>query len=603
MSDEAAAEVCGSGLFLALPDDVLAFISGRLGLRDLFALALCCRGLWEAIADSEKIWFAQCCRIGPPPHALPLWREGVDSYFTLCRFLASVEPLLGVWVHQNPELRNVVCVLWGFLSVVGVSVIPQEVGPLGLDSGPLLWAPVFEVLADADGAPSRLFLHGRGDRGEDRLYPGTVQPIDSSCNVLLLEVDVRQRDPCFPPNPPRLPYSGCFSFLSEGKYPTFTRHLRRLNTNVISSPPANPFSQLSFSDRNWLLNEVADTVALEIPSDLATAPLFERCSPCNDTKLLAGRWSQLTEMHMLNRRRIKMKATNRLVPGLMKHRSLDGCDGINDHQSTVAGKRKAFFSVFENLRDEPKQYMSRSMFPQVADLVSSSGNYWWSTPDGLLNFLMSSDSIGLSLKAAHKMDATNMAWPDMSYDWFALYKLPMQVPTACHEHAGLWGGTFGWPFEDKPEKALFLVLLSYEEVMGHRLLIATKILEGTQRLLYPNGSPMFTVRLDEAPKNPFPWGIDRESPRVKVKKSYNGEGVVTSYGFLCSDLEPGALYVLQNGLLAFVWEKSDSVITLQRIVLQELLRKGERVPMLPPTADFSYFTKSYSNMFAAVQNG
>ncbi|URE39566.1 F-box protein [Musa troglodytarum] len=319
------------------------------------------------------------------------------------------------------------------------------------------------------------------------------------------------------------------------------RHLRRLNTNIIFGPPANPYSQLCFSDRNWLLNEVADAVALEIPSDLATAPLFERCSPRNDTKLLAGRWSQLTEMHMLNRRRIKMKAADRLVPGLMEHRSLDACDGINDHRSAVSGKRRALFSVFEKLRDEPKQHN----------------------------------------------------------DWFALYKLP----SAWHELAGLWSGTFGWPSEDKPEKALFLVLLSYEEIRGRRLLIATKILEGTQRLHYPNGSPMFTVKLDEAASYPFPWGVDRVSPRVEVKKSYNGEGAVACSGFLCADLKPGALYVLQNGLLIFVWEKSNSVITLQRIVLQELLRKGERVPMLPPTADFLYFTKPYSDMFAAVQNG
>ncbi|URE39563.1 F-box protein [Musa troglodytarum] len=267
-------------------------------------------------------------------------------------------------------------------------------------------------------------------------------------------------------------------------------------------------------------------------------------------------------MHMLNRRRIKMKAADRLVPGLMEHRSLDACDGINDHRSAVSGKRRALFSVFEKLRDEPKQqYMSRSMFPQ--------------------------------------MDATNMAWPDTSNDWFALYKLP----SAWHELAGLWSGTFGWPSEDKPEKALFLVLLSYEEIRGRRLLIATKILEGTQRLHYPNGSPMFTVKLDEAASYPFPWGVDRVSPRVEVKKSYNGEGAVACSGFLCADLKPGALYVLQNGLLIFVWEKSNSVITLQRIVLQELLRKGERVPMLPPTADFLYFTKPYSDMFAAVQNG
>ncbi|RZS24031.1 hypothetical protein BHM03_00057054 [Ensete ventricosum] len=588
MSGVVAADVCGSGLFLALPDDVLAFISGRLPLRDLFALALCCRGLWKAIADSEKCWFAQCCRLGPPPDALPLWREGVASYFTLCRFLASVAPLLGVWVHQNPDL-NVVCVLWGFLSVVGVSVISQEEGSLGLNCGSIVWAPVFEILADADGAPSRLFLHGRGDHGEDRLYPGAVQPIDPSCNVLRLEVDVRQKDPCFPPNAPRLPYSRCFSSVSDGRYPTFTRHLRRLNTNIISSPPAIPFSQLSFSDCNRLLNEVADAVALEVPPDLATAPLFERCSPCNDTELLAGRWSQLTEMHMLNRRRIKTKAVDRLVPSLMEHRSLAGCDGINDHQSTVSGNKKALFSVFGNLRDERKQHMSRSIFPQVTDLVSSSGTPWWSTPGGLHKFLMSSDSIGLSFKTAHKM---NFSWPDMSHDWFALYKLPMQVPTACREHAGLWGVTFGWPSE---EKTLYLVLLSYEEELrGHRLLIATEIPQGTERLLNPNGYRLFTVKLDEEASNPFPWGTDGESPRLEVKKSYNGEK---------SDCEPGALLVLQNGLLLFVSEKSNFVITLRRIVLQELLRNGERMQKLPPTANLSCFNMSYSNMFAAIQNG
>ncbi|WOL00103.1 hypothetical protein Cni_G08816 [Canna indica] len=111
-----------------------------------------------------------------------------------------------VYVY-NPELGNVVCVLWGFLSVVGVRVIPQELGPLGLDAGPLLWAPVFEILADADGSPSCFFLHGRGEGGEDCVFPGSVQSIDPSCNVLLLEVDAHRKDPAFPPNPPRLPHS------------------------------------------------------------------------------------------------------------------------------------------------------------------------------------------------------------------------------------------------------------------------------------------------------------------------------------------------------------------------------------------------------------
>jgi hypothetical protein len=37
---------------------------------------------------------------------------------------------------------------------------------------------------------------------------------------------------------------------------------------------------------------------------------------------------------------------------------------------------------------------------------------------------------------------------------------------------------------------------------------------------------------------------------------------------------------------------------MQRLNLQELLKKGERVPALPPSDNFSYLTKSYSNVFA-----
>ena len=47
------------------------------------------------------------------------WRKGVASYKALCRFLMSVKPLIGIWVHQNPELGNVVYVMPGFVSVVG----------------------------------------------------------------------------------------------------------------------------------------------------------------------------------------------------------------------------------------------------------------------------------------------------------------------------------------------------------------------------------------------------------------------------------------------------------------------------------------------------
>ncbi|WOK94988.1 hypothetical protein Cni_G03693 [Canna indica] len=250
---------------------------------------------------------------------------GVRSYRALCRFLAAVALLLGVWVHQNLELGNVVCVLWGFLSVVGVRVIPQELGPLGLDAGPLLWAPVFEILADADGSPSCFFLHGRGEGEEDCVFPGSVQSIDPSCNVLLLEVDAHRKDPAFPPNPPRLPHSRSSSVISDWKDPTFLRKLRRSDTNnPAAAPPSSSFvtfSKLPFSDRRRLLDQVADRVRLEVPSDLAAAPLFDRCHPCDDADLLASRWSELVKMHkQLGRGRIDRKSVE-LAPSLGEHKA------------------------------------------------------------------------------------------------------------------------------------------------------------------------------------------------------------------------------------------------------------------------------------------
>ncbi|THU72894.1 hypothetical protein C4D60_Mb04t17030 [Musa balbisiana] len=616
MPDGVAAQVdCGSRLFLALPDDVLALVSAYLRPLDLCALALCCRGLRAAVASSEKAWLAQCRRLGPPAHALPLWREGVRSYRALCRFLAAVAPLLGVWVHQNPELGNVVCVLWGFLSVVGVRIIPQELGPLGLDAGPLLWAPVFEILADADGAPSCFFLHGRGDHGEDCLYPGSVQSVDPSCNILLLEVDVRHKDPALPPGTLHLPRSQIFSAVSDRKDPTLGRKLRWSDSsNTISSPsaappspPSIPFNRLPFNDRRRLLDQVAGRVRLEIPLDLATAPLFDRSPPCDDAKLLARRWSELVNMHkQISGGRIDRKAAE-LAPGLIEHAAITNGDVISHHQITVSGKRKALVSVAAYLRDGFKQFMSRSNSSKAAGLISRNGNSWGSAQKKhaqLHQFLMSGDAVGLSLRAAHMRLTAYRAWPDMHDNWFALYKLPMQVPSACQEHAGLWAGTFGWPpgrpSEDKPGKALFFLLLSYEEVEGRPLLIATKILEGTHYVLHPNGSAMFIAKLDETSSDAFPWETDSEPLQVEVERSYSGEGIASGYGFRYPGSKPGSLFVLQNGLLAFVWKESRSVLTLQRIDLQELLKRGERVPMLPPVANFSYLTKSYSNVFAGI---
>uniref|UniRef100_A0A803P7H0 F-box domain-containing protein n=1 Tax=Cannabis sativa TaxID=3483 RepID=A0A803P7H0_CANSA len=138
-------EPFGSTLLVALPDDVLTIVTRSLSPRDICNLALCCRSLHDLVA-SEKIWLTQCDMVGiVPHHELIQWRNAVSSYKALCSFLFTVKPLMGIWVHQNPELGNVVYVMPGFVSVVGCRIIPQELGPLGIEDGPILWAPVFEI--------------------------------------------------------------------------------------------------------------------------------------------------------------------------------------------------------------------------------------------------------------------------------------------------------------------------------------------------------------------------------------------------------------------------------------------------------------------------
>ncbi|KAL1541847.1 F-box protein [Salvia divinorum] len=94
----------------------------------------------------------------------------------------------------------------------------------------------------------------------------------------------------------------------------------------------------------------------------------------------------------------------------------------------------------------------------------------------LHEFLRSDHTIGL--RAASMNLSSYRAWPNMHDSRYALYKLPLRAPKASHEYAGLWGGTFGWPpgipSEDKPGKALFFILISYEESEGQQLIIATK---------------------------------------------------------------------------------------------------------------------------------
>jgi len=182
-------------------------------------------------------------------------------------------------------------------------------------------------------------------------------------------------------------------------------------------------------------------------------------------------------------------------------------------------------------------------------------------------------------------------------------KLPIKKPVERQEYAGLWGGTFGWPpgrfSEDKPVKAMFLLMLGYEESQKdnsyERLLMGTKILEGTHHEGYPNGSNMFVVNIDTPSLEPFPFDSDGR----EFEHSFQGDGIADGYGFRYPSSKPGSLYVISNDLLAFVWQETRDVCTLQRLNLEEVLKQGLGlcVPPLPPTKNFTYMERSYRNVY------
>ncbi|XP_039121325.1 LOW QUALITY PROTEIN: F-box protein At5g39450-like [Dioscorea cayenensis subsp. rotundata] len=542
---------CGSEALLAMPEDVLAMISSLLRARDLCALAQTCRALHRAITLSEKCWLAQCLILptSPPPHLLPVWRVSFPSYLLLFRFVLSLSPLLGLWAHQNPELGNAVLALWGHLpSLLAFRIIPQELPSLGLESGPLLFAPVFEILPNPQDclSPPLFFLHGAGDS----VHPGSVSMVHPDSNVLLLEVDAQSQSP---------------------------------------SPPG--FVRLSFGDRRRVLDFVAKRVRIAVPPNLASAPMLRHRD--EDDSLLQMRMSWLLDTH---------KAHNGRIDRCVAESNLSGVGRKASDDSEVAGnwrrRQPGFLHGWVFWVDELLG-KSRSLNGTKTSSMNINGE---SKHISLQDFLRSGDTIGLSLRGAQMKLSTYRAWPNMHGNKFALYKLPMQKPETGREYAGLWGGTFGWPpgraSEDKPGKALFFLLLSYEESDGQLLLIATKILEGTHYVLHPNGSAMFIVKVGEPAVDPFPWVKDGDSHQVEVKHAYKGEGIANGYGFRYPGSKPGSLFVTHNGLIAFVWRDTKVVLTLERLNLEELLKKGERVPALPPIANFAYLTKSYSNVFA-----
>ncbi|KAG2307584.1 hypothetical protein Bca52824_027332 [Brassica carinata] len=147
--------------------------------RDLCNLSSCCKSLCD-IANSENFWLDQCEKVKVIPSSeIVQLRTGVSSYKALCRFLVEVmKPLVGVWVYQKPEFGNVVYVMPGFLSVVGCRIIPQEVGPLGIQEGRIMWSPVFEIICGFDGGSTKFFLNGR-DRKDSCLFLGLFTGIEN----------------------------------------------------------------------------------------------------------------------------------------------------------------------------------------------------------------------------------------------------------------------------------------------------------------------------------------------------------------------------------------------------------------------------------------
>ncbi|KAK4780430.1 hypothetical protein SAY87_016536 [Trapa incisa] len=600
-------------LIQAIPDDIFAIVSRSLSPRDVCNLGLCSRSLYTLV-ESEKVWLSQCEALGILiAKDLVEWRKGVSSYKVLCRFLLNVQPLLGIWVHQNPELGNVVYAMPGFISVVGCRIIPQELGPLGIEDGPILWAPVFEVIGDFDGSPIFL-LHGR-EKGTEYFFPGSVRVSDRNCNVLLLEVEPRLLR-----NGGKLVYSKSFAHYPEKEYPIEicrTDSVLRSQRVLVQNQSRLPFGRLGFSDRRKLLEVITSQVRQKLP-DHANGPLFPRLrddeeSFQKDLKLIAERRSLLLQSCKLGGGHTDWDPDQSSDPTQLQlseiWKSFDRSASASkipteDDDSEACLKKKTLGGYF---RSSIRQILRKSNSFNGSHSSQKSGSSSSEVKHAQLHeFLKSGDTIGLSLNASNIKLSSYRAWPNMHDSRFALYKLPLRVPRADQEYAGLWGGTFGWPpgkpTEDKPGKALFFLMLSYEESQGRHFLIATKILEGTHYVLHPNGSAMFIVNIDQPSEDIFPWNTDAAGHPVMVENAFSGEGIANGYGFRYPGAKPGSLYVIQNGLLAFIWKESKAVLTLQRLNLQDLLKKGERVPALSATSNFSYLTKSYSNVFAGFSH-
>ncbi|CAD6266266.1 unnamed protein product [Miscanthus lutarioriparius] len=539
----------GADLILSLPEDVLALISAHLQPRDLLALSGASRRLRRALS-ADKAWLAQCRRLLPSPAHLLAWRAAAagDS-LAVCRFLHSAAPLLGLWAHQNPELGNLVAAVPGFLSVVAARAIPQELSPR------LRWAPVFELLADAHGRPALLFLHGHHHA---HLFPGLLASLQPHANVIFLEAHTA-RDP--------------------------------LASSSSSSSSLQRFARLSFGNRRRLLDSLVAACRVTLPPDLVDAPLFA-CSD-DDLPLLAKRREAMLRLH---REAAGGMVRTPEVQGLL----LEAKKKATTPSPTDGGRRiplrRSFSAVAGYFRNGLRQMVTRSVS------ANSRADYVDAKHLALSDFLHDGESVGLSLRGARMRLSTYRSWPSMHDNRFALYKLTVQAPVpgrstpACGEaHSG--GRQGGQTMNASPRRLSSSCSSHTRRTVREASADRDQGVGGTHYVVHPNGSSMFIARMGEPSTEPFPWQTDGESRNVDVERGFAGEGIANGYGFRYPGSKPGSLFVLQDGLLAFVWKETGAVLTLQRLDLEELLKKGERVPALQPVPNFAYLTKSYSNVF------
>ncbi|CAI8619165.1 unnamed protein product [Vicia faba] len=639
-----------SSLLLCLPDDVFATVSRYLIPREVFNLSLCCKSLY-ALATSEKVWLTQCDIIGiVSTKDLVEWRECVSSYKSLCRFLSSVKPLIGIWVQQNPELGNLVYVMPGFVSVVACRIIPQEIVSSGsVQDDSILWSPVFEIVCDFDGS-CMFFLHGREEKGIDCVYHGSVKRVNRFCNLLLLEVESLKQDN----NEALVPFSK-LGFWDRRKLLEVTTSSSQVRLEVPNYAnerlfPRSRDDYVNFQKDLVLLKERREfliqvtqmyklgciqieneensqeeevgSIQLEVNEvrkshDYSKALSFPPSNEnghtqCISRKCLGGYfWGGFK--HILGRSSsigdcvVNVDQQHNRIAGKTDDRSSCSIDvsigNVDKQHSTNAGTNEnRSSSTMDGSVISIDQQHNTTAGTRKDDLMLRSSHE--TKHDKLQDFLKSSDALRLTFKALTANLSSFRGWPNMNKNWFALYKMPLQVPKVDQVYAGLWGGTFGSPHEkssqDKPRKALFFLLLSYSESNGQQFLIGTKILEGTCYAMHPNGSAMFTVNINEPSSDPFPCKTDRDSLSMNnIEHAFMGEGIACGYGFKYPGSKPGSLFVFQNGHLAFVWKESRQFLTLQRINLQELLKKGKKISSLPPVDNFSYLMKSCLNVFTS----